>query len=170
MKALRILMSLLIAIAANGGLLEPCMAEEGIRIDEISQTVVQMRLHEGVTLADAADAMISKAAGLNLKLVGRLPLHQELRERGQKTPHVEVLQFCTPEDARKLVVRDPVYAAYMPCRIALIEDDQGRGWTVMLNLDMLINRRILPPELLEIAIRINQSMLAVMTAGVTGKF
>jgi uncharacterized protein (DUF302 family) len=169
MKAFRNLISLFIAVTASGGLLEPCMAEE-IRIDEISHTVVQMRLHEGVTLADAADAMISKAVGLNLKLVGRQPLHQELRERGLKTPHMEVLQFCTPEDARKLVMRDPVYAAYMPCQIALVEDVQGRGWAIMLNLDMLINRRIMPPELMEIAIRINQSMLAVMTAGVTGEF
>ncbi len=169
MKALRFLMSLGFVAIGFAGLLEPCAAEE-IRVDDISQTVVQMRLHKGVTLAEASEAMMSKAAELNLKLVGRQFVHTELRERGLKTPHIEILQFCTPEDARMLILQDPVYAAYMPCRISLVEDAEGNGWAIMLNLDMLINRRILRPEVMEVAIRLNQSMLAVMTAGVTGEF
>jgi hypothetical protein len=40
---------------------------------------------------------------------------------------------------------------------------------MMLNLDMLINSELLPAEVVEIAIRINQQMLDVMTAGASGK-
>ena len=46
----------------------------------------------------------------------------------------------------------------------------GKLWLMMLNLDMLINSELLPPELTEIAIRVNQAMLDVMVAGATGEF
>ncbi|MET0093890.1 MAG: DUF302 domain-containing protein [Sedimenticola sp.] len=139
-------------------------------IDNISQSVVKMGLMKGVTLADASSAMISKATELNLKLVGHQFVHREMAARGVETGHLEIIQFCNPEDAVKMVAMDPIYAAYMPCRIALVEDSEGREWLLMLNLDMLINSNNLPPELQEIAIRINQAMLAIMTAGATGDF
>ncbi|MES9878907.1 MAG: DUF302 domain-containing protein [Candidatus Sedimenticola sp. PURPLELP] len=142
-----------------------------VHINDISQTVIRMSMIDGVSFEDAAQAMTSKAAELNLKLVGHQKVHQEMLARGKEAGHLEIVQFCDPEDAVKMVELDPLYAAYMPCRIALVEDRKtGRGWLLMLNLDMLINSHTLPPELQAIAIRINQAMLAVMTAGATGEF
>ena len=40
----------------------------------------------------------------------------------------------------------------------------------MVNLDMLINNSSLSPEMQALAIRINQAMLTVLTAGATGEF
>lgn len=141
-----------------------------VEIHDISQTVVKMSLQSGVSLADASAAMISKAAELNWKLVGRQEVHAEIRARGEESPHLEILQFCDPDDAIKMVRKDPIYSAYMPCRIALVEDAQGKPWLFMLNLDMLINSSSLPSDLQELAIRVNQAMLTIMTSGATGDF
>ena len=56
------------------------------------------------------------------------------------------------------------------CRIALVEDSDGRIWLEMLNLDMIIQAYPLPPELQAIAITINGTMLDIITAGSTGEF
>lgn len=144
--------------------------EPQVFINDIFQSVVKMSLKGGVSAEDAAEAMTSKAVELNLKIVGRQRVHEEVRARGQEARHLEILQFCDPEDAVKMVTLDPIYAAYMPCRIALVEDTEGKMWLMMLNLDMLINSNTLPPELQEIAIRVNQAMLAIMTAGALGEF
>lgn len=141
-----------------------------VEMADIYQTVIRMSLAKGVSTEDAAEAMTSKAVELNLRLVGRQKVHEEVRARGLSSPHLEILQFCDPEDAVKMVVKNPLYAAYMPCRISLVEDKDGKAWLYMLNLDMLINNSSLPPGLQAIAIRINQAMLAVMTAGATGEF
>lgn len=141
-----------------------------VYIHDISQTVVKMSLMKGVTMREASHAMISKATELNLKLVGQQYVHREMQARGKKAKHLEIIQFYDPDDAVRMVELDPLYAAYMPCRIALVEDSNGRNWLLMLNLDMLINSHTLPPELQEIAIKVNQAMLAVMTAGATGDF
>lgn len=144
--------------------------EPEIKITDISQTVVQMSLKKGVSKEDAIDALMSKAAEINLKFVGRQQVSRELEARGLKTPFLEIFQFCNPEDARVMVLHNPIYAAYMPCRIAMVEDKDGKIWLMMLNLDMLINSNLLPQELTEIAIRVNQAMLDVMMAGSTGEF
>jgi Flp pilus assembly CpaF family ATPase len=41
---------------------------------------------------------------------------------------------------------------------------------MMLNLDMLINSELVPQEVLDVAIRVNQGMLDIMMAGATGEF
>ncbi|MEG7521994.1 MAG: DUF302 domain-containing protein [Chromatiales bacterium] len=141
-----------------------------VEIISIYQSVVQMSLAKGVSVKDAGDAMSSKAAELNLRLVGRQKVHEQARSRGITSPHLEILQFCDPEDAVKMVLKTPLYSAYMPCRISLVEDKNGKAWLYMVNLDMLINNNTLHPDLQAIAIRVNQAMLAVMTAGATGEF
>ncbi|MCU7891340.1 MAG: DUF302 domain-containing protein [Candidatus Thiodiazotropha sp. (ex Ustalcina ferruginea)] len=141
-----------------------------INITDINQTVVQMSVKDGVIKDDAVQALMSRAAEINLKYVARQQVSKELEARGLKTPYLDIFQFCNPEDARKMIMHDPIYAAYMPCRIAMAEDKEGKLWLMMLNLDMLINSELLPPELTEIAIRVNQAMLDVMVAGATGEF
>ncbi len=139
-------------------------------ISEISQSLLQMRLKEGVTIEAAAQAMISKAASLNFKLVTRHQMSAELNSKGIKTPHLEMFQFCNVENAGELVSKNRIYAAYIPCQISITDDGKGNTWLMMRNMDMTIDNEMIPPELAEVAIRINQAMLAVITAGATGEF
>lgn len=142
----------------------------GLQITDITQTVAQMELKPGVSKEDAIEAMLSKATELNLKLVGRQNVSKELEARGVKSPYLSILQFCNPMDARVMVIANPIFSSYMPCRISLVEDQQGKPWLMMLNLDMLINSQLLPPEVVNTAIKVNQQMLEIMMAGATGEF
>ncbi|MEW8291644.1 MAG: DUF302 domain-containing protein [Candidatus Thiodiazotropha endolucinida] len=161
---LALLLSLFLTASALAG------DQPEINITDIKQTVVQMSVKDGVTRDDAVQALMSRAVEINLKYVARQQVSKELEARGLKTPYLDIFQFCNPEDARKMIIHDPIYAAYMPCRIAMVEDKDGQLWLMMLNLDMLINSELLPPELTEIAIRVNQAMLDVMVASATGEF
>ena len=137
---------------------------------DIEQTVLKMPLAEDVSGDDAVEALKSKAIELNMKFVGHQPLSKELAARGVESGRLEIFQFCNPNDAHVMVTYNPIFAAYMPCRIALVEDSDGKLWLMMVNLDFLINNTPLPPELLEIAKRVNDTLLAIMSAGATGEF
>ncbi len=137
---------------------------------EIGQTVLKIGLMDNVSPDDAIAAMNSKAVELNMKLVGHQNVSAELEGRGLESPRLEIFQFCRPEDAIKMVRFNTIYAAYMPCAIALVEDSDGRFWLEMLNLDMIINAYELPPDLQATAITINGEMLSIITAGATGNF
>ena len=137
---------------------------------DIEQSVIKQELAEGVTADDAIDAMQSKAAELNMKIVAHQPLSKELEARGIDSGRLEIFQFCNPEDAHEMVRFNPIFAAYMPCRIALVEDTEGRLWVMMLNLDMLINSTPLPPEIHDIAVRVNETLTTIINAAATGEF
>jgi len=141
-----------------------------IQMFDIAHSVLKMELVEGVTPDAAAEAMLSKAAEINMKLVGQLNVSQEVRNRGIDAPRLQIFQFCNPEDAIRMVEFNTIYAAYMPCRIALVEDNQGKVWLEMLNLDMIIQAYPLPPELQALALNVNGQMLDIITAGATGEF
>ena len=137
---------------------------------DINQTVVKMALADDVSADDAIEALQSKSVELNMKFVAHQPLSKELESRGVETGRLEIFQFCNPMDAHEMVKFNPIFAAYMPCRIALVEDQDGKTWLMMLNLDMLINNSPLTPELREIAERVNNTLTQIMEAGATGEF
>jgi uncharacterized protein (DUF302 family) len=141
-----------------------------IQMFDIAHSVLKMELAEGVTADAAADAMLSKAAEINMKLVGQLNVSDEVASRGVKAQRLQIFQFCNPEDAIRMIEFNTLYAAYMPCRIALVEDNQGKVWLQMLNLDMIIQAYPLPPELQALALNVNGQMLDILTAGATGEF
>lgn len=145
-------------------------AAKGDNVFAIAQTVLKMPLKEGVSAEDARQAMLSKAAEVNLKMVGNQIVHEELRARGIDAGILEIYQFCDPEDALKMVQFNPLYAAYMPCRVALVEDSDKKLWVTMINLDFLIENTPLPEDLRTIAININGKMLDIISAAATGEF
>jgi len=136
----------------------------------VQHSVVKMRLAPSVSLEDATEAMLSKAVELNLALVGRQQMSAALNKRGIDSPHIEIFQFCNPEDAAKMVRHDIIYASYMPCRIALVEDNSGTPWLTTLNLNMMIEKGALPDEIYRIAVTTNTKMMTIMTAGANGDF
>jgi len=159
-----------LAAAETPGVEKKESAPPIIEIYDIGQTVVKLSLQEGVTPEDAIAAMLSRAAEVNMRMVGRLRVSEELRSRGVKTGHLEVFQFCNPEDAAKMVAFNPIYAAYMPCRIALVEDKDHKFWLLTLNLDLLINKVALPDDLRQIATSVNGAILEIMSSASTGDF
>jgi cytochrome c553/uncharacterized protein (DUF302 family) len=142
---------------------------DAIQITEIAQTVVRMALQDDVTVEAAEEAMIAKAEEIGLKKVAQQKVSQFLAKQDVEMPHLSIYQFCNPLDAREMVIADPVFSSYMPCRVSMVEDSEGKVWLMMLNLDMLINSKLLPQNVVETAIKVNQQMLDVMTAGAAGK-
>ncbi|MBK1643571.1 hypothetical protein CKO25_02635 [Thiocapsa imhoffii] len=167
MKQLMLVAVLALVVSA------PLVAEQElpeVRMSDVEHSVLKLGLAPGVTADDAGQAMLSKAVELNMRLVAHLNVGQEVGSRGLETMRLEIFQFCNPEDAVKMARFNTIFAAYMPCSIALVEDEDGRIWLQMLNLDMLISAYDLPPELQALALTVNGQMLDIIAAGATGEF
>ena len=134
----------------------------------IAQTVVKSQLAAGVSMDDAVEAMKIRANKLNLKLVAEMPLSKQLAAMGEKTRRIDIFQFCDPLTAKKMVEYDINFAAYLPCRIALVEDAKGQGWLVMMNLDLLIQDPKLDPSLKADAVKVRDTLVEIMQAGALG--
>jgi uncharacterized protein (DUF302 family) len=134
----------------------------------IADTVLKVPLEEGVSMDDAVDSMKLRANALNFKLVAHLPLYKELRSMGVDSKRVEIFQFCDARIAHEMISYDIDFSAYLPCRITLIEDRDGKPWLVTLDLDKVMHGAELTPELMEKAALVRDNIREIMEAGAGG--
>ncbi|MFW6259270.1 MAG: DUF302 domain-containing protein [Halochromatium sp.] len=135
----------------------------------LADTVLKMPLADDVSMDDAVDSMKLRANSLNFKLVTHLPLSQELAAMEVESGRIEIFQFCDARIANEMLQFNTDFAAYLPCRIALIEDTEGRPWLVTLDLGKIIPSADLPPDLLEKAELVRDNIESIMTAGANGE-
>lgn len=139
-------------------------------VQSLEQTVSKMPLAKGVSFEDAEQSLKLRANALDMKLVAELPLSKQVEAiTGQPSPRATIYQFCDAMTARKMLDFSLDFAAYLPCRIALVEDAQGRGWLVTMDLDMLIDAAKLDPGLEAKAIEVRDMLLSIMRAGANGE-
>jgi uncharacterized protein (DUF302 family) len=107
----------------------------------------------------------------NFKNVGELPLSDQVQAMtGQPARFMKIYLYCDPLIAARMVAYSDAYSAYLPCRITLLEDDDGKYWLVTLNMDLMIHGgKALPPELRKEAIQVKKIIQDIMKRGATGE-
>lgn len=135
---------------------------------EEQDLVVVMPLAEDVYPEDAVDSMKLRANLHNMMFVASQPLSDQLKAMGVEDVRLlEIYQFCNPLIAYEMVKYNSIFAAYMPCRIALVEEEDGSIVLMMLNLEPLLS--MLPEDLQELGNNVNNSLLDIMQAGANGE-
>ena len=133
-------------------------------------TTWERKVAKGVTTGDIEQILRQVAVERNMKDVGTLPLSKELEARtGQKQKFLQVYSFCTPTTARRMVDFSPHMAAYLPCRITVVEKDDGL-WLYTLNMDMMVKMgRKLPSPLKEEARAVRDTIYEMMERASKGE-
>ena len=127
------------------------IADEMVELPEgctdIELSMIKCPLAEDVSMDDAVTSMKLRANYLNFKLVAHMPLSEQVKSMGGKSPRMEIYQFCDAMIASNMVSQNLAFAGYLPCRIALIEDNKGKAWLVTLNMDTTL--RVMRQRLLK---------------------
>lgn len=134
--------------------------------------VYKLSIDPGVSLPEAADSMRLRANALNLQLVAELPLSKQVEAvTGQPQRTITIFQFCDAVTAKQLIDVNLDFAVFMPCRIAMIEDASGKGWLVMMdvNVDAIAQEMQVPQALKDRINEVRNSLLAIMRAGAKGE-
>jgi uncharacterized protein (DUF302 family) len=135
---------------------------------DLEKTVIKMPIDEGISIDDAVESMKLRANILNIKLVAELPLSKQIKAMGKESRRIGIYQFCDALTAKKMVEYDMNFAAYLPCRIAVVEDPQGKGWLIMMNMEMLLNNPKLNKQLKAEAEKVWKDLNGIMKAGASG--
>ena len=135
---------------------------------KIEDTVVKMAIEEGVSFDDSIESMKLRANALNMKLVAELPLSKQIESMGKKSRRMGIYQFCDALMAQRMVRSNIHFAAYLPCRISLVEDEKGKGWLLMMDLDVMIKGANLSKSLKKDAVTVRDILLNIMKAGASG--
>ena len=135
-------------------------------------TVWKVPVKEGLGWEDVEQTMRFVANEHNIKNVGELPLSEQVTAMtGKPQRFLKIYMFCNPLTAAHMFDYSVAFSAYLPCRISLIEDPQGKLWLYTLNMDMMIyGGKVLPKELKEEASAVKDTILDIMNRGATGEF
>ena len=135
-------------------------------------TVWKRPVAEGLSAEDVEETMRFVANEHNFKNVGELPLSDQVAAMtGEDQRFWKIYMFCNPLTAAKMIDYSDAFSAYLPCRVALVEDKTGQLWLYTLNMDMMIHGGSeLPPELFEEANQVKDIILDIMNRGAEGEF
>ncbi len=145
------------------------LAESG---NSAAATVWKAKVADGLTFEEVDQSIKQVAIDRNIKGVGELPLGDQVAAMtGKPWRKLNIYLYCNPLTAAKMVEFDPAYAAYLPCRVSLVEDDTGQLWLYTLDMDMMIyGGKTLPPELLKEALEVKDIMQDILTRASEGDF
>jgi uncharacterized protein (DUF302 family) len=135
-------------------------------------TVWKRQVAEGITFDEVHESIKTIAQDNNIKDVGFLPLGDQVSQmNGKPWRKLNIYLYCNPLTAQKMVDHSDAYAAYLPCRVSLLEDKQGKLWIYSLDMDMMIHGgKKLPPALLKEAIEVKRIILDVLDRASKGDF
>jgi len=135
-------------------------------------TVWKVPVEEDLTVEDVELAIRAVANELNIKNVGELPLSDQVEAMsGKKSRFFKIYMFCNALTAAQMLEYSDAYSAYLPCRVSLVEDKQGKFWLYSLNMDaMIYGGKPLPAALKEEAMGVKKIILEIMNRGAEGDF
>jgi uncharacterized protein (DUF302 family) len=135
-------------------------------------SIWKIPVDEGMTADEVEETMKFVANEHNFKNVGEMPLYKEVEAMsGMPYRYVKIFMFCNALTASRMLDYNDAFSSYLPCRITLIEDKEGKLWLYTLNMDgMIYGGRPLPAELKEEAENVKEIILDIMNRGATGEF
>lgn len=135
-------------------------------------TIWKVPVEDGLSVGDVEDTMRFVANEHNIKNVGELPLSAQVEAMtGEQQRFLKIYMFCNPLTAAQMVDYSDAFSAYLPCRISLIEDSDGKLWLYTLNMDMMIHGgKTLPDDLKAEANAVKDTILDIMNRAASGEF
>ena len=131
--------------------------------------VRRVKIDDGVSTEDALDTMREIATDNNFLVVGdaKMSIKGSIKDPDGKR-YIRILSFCAPSIAEKFIGYNEGFGAFMPCRILVVEDDEGNRWLHTMAMElMLYGGEPLPADMLKMALRVRGLMYGMMDAAAT---
>jgi len=129
-------------------------------------------VNEGLSTDDVIESLKSLATTNNLLFVGESPFYKQVEAvTGEDYRYVNFLSFCDARVGKMMLEYRDQYSGFMPCRVALVEKEDGSLWLYSMNLDLMIHGGLeLPPELKSEALRVRDTLQRIMKGAAAGEF
>jgi uncharacterized protein (DUF302 family) len=163
--ALALLASVHVACSADPA---AAASGDGLTFSSAPVRIARIQVKAGVSFDDAVESMRLRANQRNLKYISVNQLGKEITALGGKpSRRIEIYSFCDGLTAQKMIDADVSMLAYMPCRIGVLEDRQGRIWLIAMLIDETVIQA-LPAAARESAQRVTAQIQEIMVAAARG--
>lgn len=135
--------------------------------DSAKAMIRRVKVNKDVDIEDVIETLNSVAEEHNLLVVG-----SSLMSGGKKGgKYIRIISYCNPHIAKKFIGHSMAFIAFMPCRMGIVEDDNGDMWIYTMDLGLMIaGGHTLEPELLDMARGVETAMYDMMDKAAKGDF
>ncbi len=158
-------------------MMQTMMAASPLSVREIvAMMVTKHKVKPGVKFDEVTESLKLVANRNNFKYTGVSLLSKDIEaSTGRPSPRVEILSFCDSSVARSVIDYAPELIAFLPCRVAVLEDANKDIWIVSLDWDiswmqLSVNPNMMDEKLMKESIRIRKVMDEMMEAAAKGDF
>jgi uncharacterized protein (DUF302 family) len=133
--------------------------------------VRKVKIDPDVSIEEVVDAMKSIATDANMLQVGdsKMQVKSSIKDGGER--YIRILHYCSPSIAKQFIDYTESFGAFMPCRILIVEDDNGDRWLITMAMElMLFGGHTLPPAMMEKAEHVRDTMYKMMDLAAKGDF
>lgn len=140
--------------------------------DPGSSMMWSVPVEEGISAEDVVDSLKSLGVSHKMLFVGESPFYKQIKAiSGEDYRYVNFLSFCDASTGKKMLEYRDALAGFMPCRIAVVEHQDGSLWLYSMNLDLMIyGGTQLPDDLRDDALRVRDALLEMMNMAAKGEF
>ena len=140
----------------------------GIGYTDVKLQIARIQVDDSVSFDDAVESLKLRANQHNLKFVGVNKLYKEIESlTGKPSKRIEIFNFCDGLTANKMLAADPLMIAFMPCRIAILEDKDGKRWVISMMMDLKLIQAM-PEDTRKSAEKVMAAMKDMMVAASKG--
>lgn len=165
MRKIQHCLALLLLLAFHLALAE---SPPALTYTKMKVQIARVQIRDDVSFDDAVESLKLRANQHNLKFVGANQLYKEIESlTGKPAKRMEIFNFCDGLTANKMLAADPLMIAFMPCRIALLEDKDGKRWVISMMMDIKLILAM-PVDTRQSAERVMAAMKDMMVAASQG--
>jgi uncharacterized protein (DUF302 family) len=131
----------------------------------------KVKIDPEVSTEDVIESMKSIAGDNNMLQVGdsKMQVKSSIKDGGDR--YIRIIHYCSPSIAKQFIDYTEAFGAFMPCRILIVEDDNGDRWLYTMAMElMLFGGHTLPPEMMKMAEHVRDTMYSMMDLGAKGDF
>ncbi|MFY9260984.1 MAG: DUF302 domain-containing protein [Gallionella sp.] len=114
-----------------------------LEISKIQVQQLRIQVADSVSFNDAVESLKLRANQHNIKYVGASPIYKEIEAlTGKPAKRMEIFNFCDGLTAQQMLAANLNTIAFMPCRIAIVEDEAGKRWVIAMMMDAALIRSL----------------------------
>jgi uncharacterized protein (DUF302 family) len=144
------------------------MAENVLNTGDSAKAMIRrVKVDKDIPIEDVIESLNAVAEENNLLVVAN-----SLMSGGKKGgKYIRIISYCNPHIAKKFINHSMAFIAFMPCRMGIVEDDNGDIWIYTMDLGLMIaGGHTLPPKLLKMAKSVETAMYSMMDKAAKGEF
>lgn len=139
--------------------------------DPARAMMIEAKIADDVSNDDAVEAIKAITEERNMRVTGDVKMFRNENAAPDEVAHARIISVCNLTTAKVFLNYSRYYGGFMPCRIILVEYGNGDRYLVTMDLTLAIHGgKTLPPEMLEAALKVKDTMETLIRDGAQGEF